>query len=142
MSALLGSQLAHGVRVQFEPQAGSVRQIDPAIFGFGQVAALGDWNGDGHLDLLSSDGTSPGTTYLLEGPFVIETRSDRFEGALDDEPMQLSLRTDAPDGHVELRLRGPSFRPSQRRESSKDGRELAAIVYELSRTAGLSRGPW
>jgi hypothetical protein len=35
---------------------------------FGQTSAIGDWNDDGYADLAATDGTSPATTYVLEGP--------------------------------------------------------------------------
>lgn len=34
----------------------------------GQATAVADWTGDGYLDLVVSDGTTPGTSYLIEGP--------------------------------------------------------------------------
>ena len=36
--------------------------------GFGQVSALADLTGDGYLDLATSDGTIPGTVYVIAGP--------------------------------------------------------------------------
>jgi len=70
------------------------------------------------------------------GAFVIETDVDRYEGALSDQPMTISVRTLAPGGRATLRLSGPSFRPAQRRAESSDERSLAAIVYMVARVAG------
>lgn len=36
---------------------------------FGQVATAGDFTGDGYLDLAVSDGASPGTVWVMPGPF-------------------------------------------------------------------------
>lgn len=68
-----------------------------------------------------------------EGEVVIETDADRYVGGLDDQPMTVRLRTEAPDGRARVELRGPSFVPSARRAQSRDDRELAVIVYGVAR---------
>lgn len=70
-------------------------------------------------------------------PFVVETDADRRVGTLDDQPMTVRLRTEAPAGRVTVRLSGPTFVPADRRAQSADRRELAAIVYTLARARGL-----
>ena len=69
------------------------------------------------------------------GEVTITTDSDRYSGGLDDQPMTIRLETTAPGGRVEIELGGPSFVPAERREASSDRRELAMIVYTVSRTA-------
>ena len=39
-----------------------------SYLGFGWTAVVADMTGDGYDDLVASDGTTPGTTYLIEGP--------------------------------------------------------------------------
>lgn len=73
--------VAGAVFVVSDPSPGQVSLEDDAdawvsgvaYSGFGQVTALGDWTGDGYLDLVASDGTVPGTVYVIEGPLSGET---------------------------------------------------------------------
>jgi hypothetical protein len=84
---------------------------------FGQVASVGDWNGDGYSDLASSDGTSPGTTYVLEGPFAgessVSAAASTFtgRGAYLFEGAGLALtRTDLDhDGEDDLAIGAPEL---------------------------------
>ena len=84
---------------------------------FGQVASVGDWNGDGYPDLASSDGTSPGTTYVLEGPFAgessvgaaVSTFTGRGAYLLEGAGLALA-RTDLDhDGEDDLAIGAPEL---------------------------------
>lgn len=41
--------------------------------GFGMVTCIGDWTGDGYDDLAATGSSSPGTVYVLAGPFNDDT---------------------------------------------------------------------